>query len=404
MHSGADDVIKNQNFSAWLDFFRWAAALEVVLFHINHRYFVKLFDIPHGERLFAHYIFGLISSFGGPAVILFFVLSGYLVGGSVAGKYIRSRHFDGIDYFITRLSRLWTVLIPALIFAYLFDALALGVFHAAENGIFALDAEGTGSAGQHDALTAVCNIAFLQTAFCTQYGSNGALWSLFHEFWYYTTFPLIMLVCWGRNNLIAKIAMTISAAAILLFLTWFQFVGFSIAGYAGIWFLGTVAALRTKPMLPLSAVWAALFCAGCLVVWRIAYAPGTATPSTFMSKETVLDYALAASFANMLIAMRQSKRLLRMPLPRLNEHLAGFSFSLYCTHTPLVVLIGAISMWTFQTGWHMKPTANTDFLYAALAVIICVGFAYLFSLLTERNTPAIRGFMRKIRSRRVAFP
>ncbi|MBB3406784.1 peptidoglycan/LPS O-acetylase OafA/YrhL [Rhizobium sp. BK316] len=400
MHIGIDDVVHNKNFSAWLDFFRWAAALEVVIYHINHRYFVKLFEVPHSERLIGHYLFAFISSFGGPAVILFFVMSGYLVGGSVAGRYLRSSKFDSVDYFITRLSRLWTVLIPALLFAFLFDTLALDIFHAAENGIFALDAEGAGTALNHDAWTAACNIAFLQTAFCTQFGSNGALWSLFHEFWYYMTFPLVMMAFWGRSGVIAKVAMTIAAAAILLALTWFQFVGFSIAGYAGIWLLGTFAALRSKPVLPINATFAAIGCIACLLVWRVLYTPGTATPATFFSKETVLDYTIAASFANLLMAMRQSKKLLRMPLPRLNEQLAGFSYSLYCTHTPLVILIGAICVWAFQTGWHMKPTENTDFLYAALAVAICVGFAFLFSLATERNTPAIRALFRRMRARK----
>ncbi len=394
------DADNNKNFSAWLDFFRWAAALEVVIYHINHRYFVKLFEVPHSERLIGHYLFAFISSFGGPAVILFFVMSGYLVGGSVAGRYLRSSKFDSVDYFITRLSRLWTVLIPALFFAFLFDTLALGIFHAAKNGIFSLDAEVAGSAVNHDAWTLVCNVAFLQTALCTQFGSNGALWSLFHEFWYYATFPLLMLAMWGRRGILAQMVMTISAAAILLALTWFQFVGFSIAGYAGIWLLGTLAALRPKPLLPLSATWAAALCIGCLLIWRVFYAPGTATPATFLSKETVLDYAIAASFANLLMAMRQSKNLFRMPMPRLNEQLAGFSYSLYCTHTPLVILIGAIYLWAFQTGWHMKPTTNTDFLYAAVAVAICVGFAFLFSLATERNTPAIRGMLRRMRERK----
>ncbi len=165
-------------------------------------------------------------------------------------------------------------LIPALLFAFLFDTLALGIFDAAENGIFKLDAEGAGTALNHDAMDGgVQHRLSSDGVLHAQFGSNGALWSLFHEFWYYITFPLVMMVFWGRSGVIAKFAMTIAATAILLALTWFQFVGFSIAGYAGIWLLGTLAALRSKPLLPTNAAFAAIVRIGCLVVWRVLCAP-----------------------------------------------------------------------------------------------------------------------------------
>ncbi len=39
----------------------------------------------------------------------------------------------------------------------------------------------------------LCNAAFLQTAACPQFAANGALWSLFNEFWYYMLFPPLAL-------------------------------------------------------------------------------------------------------------------------------------------------------------------------------------------------------------------
>src|SRR5262245_21311046 len=57
---------------------------------------------------------------GHVAVMVFFVLSGYLVGGSVL-KSIASGSWSGRAYLIKRLVRLWVVLIPAVIIGLCLD-------------------------------------------------------------------------------------------------------------------------------------------------------------------------------------------------------------------------------------------------------------------------------------------
>jgi peptidoglycan/LPS O-acetylase OafA/YrhL len=62
----------------------------------------------------------LITGLGHQWVIVFFVLSGYLVGGSVL-RSVAVNHWSWRVYLLNRLTRLYAVLIPALVFGGLLD-------------------------------------------------------------------------------------------------------------------------------------------------------------------------------------------------------------------------------------------------------------------------------------------
>src|ERR1035437_10604196 len=58
-----------------------------------------------------------------------FVLSGYLVGGSVLRAFQRD-NWPGKEYLTKRLTRLWVVLLPALLLTIVLDNVGLRVFPA----------------------------------------------------------------------------------------------------------------------------------------------------------------------------------------------------------------------------------------------------------------------------------
>ena len=103
------------NFSLWLDMFRWVAAFCVLLDHVNTILFVKILTLPRADRSIEQYVLAFFAGFGRPAVLVFFVLSGFLVGGTSLRKYISRENLNSIEYFSSRLSRLWIVLIPGLL-------------------------------------------------------------------------------------------------------------------------------------------------------------------------------------------------------------------------------------------------------------------------------------------------
>src|SRR5579872_3412883 len=169
-------------YSLWLDALRWPAALLVVIGHAGQVYLTSVEGSPVKGAL-VHYAYSFVAGFAHSAVIVFFVLSGYLVGGSVVKTQLRQT-FDPADYMLRRLSRLWIVLLPALVLTLFLKICAAGIAPNAATLVYAGDPARILTAGDF-----TCNAAFLQLVACERYGGNFALWSLANEFWYYVFFP-----------------------------------------------------------------------------------------------------------------------------------------------------------------------------------------------------------------------
>ncbi len=92
-----------------LDLLRACAALEVVSSHLRTFLFKNLPALQDPSVVAK--VFYYLTGFAHEAVVVFFVLSGYFVGGSVIAS-------KGVDfwprYLVQRVSRLWIVLIPSL--------------------------------------------------------------------------------------------------------------------------------------------------------------------------------------------------------------------------------------------------------------------------------------------------
>lgn len=95
--------------SHWLNHARWISALLVAMSHLRNTLFPDVSIVP--KALYPFYFFNLL---GGQAVVVFFVMSGLLVGGIVIRT---SNEFSYKQYFIARAVRLYLVLIPAVMLA-----------------------------------------------------------------------------------------------------------------------------------------------------------------------------------------------------------------------------------------------------------------------------------------------
>ncbi|MGC8548860.1 MAG: acyltransferase family protein [Acidobacteriaceae bacterium] len=110
-----------------LDVLRALAAAAVLLSHWRALLFVD-FGQLHAHKLLLAVPY-VISGAGHQAVIIFFVLSGYLIGGSVMRNVQRGR-WEWREYLFQRLTRLWIVLIPALVLCAMLDGVGMAS-HAA---------------------------------------------------------------------------------------------------------------------------------------------------------------------------------------------------------------------------------------------------------------------------------
>ncbi len=373
---------RHVNLSLWLDCFRWISALLVVFTHANNRFLTKILSLPRAERGLAHYAFALLSGFGHQAVVVFFVLSGMLVGGGSLRFFVRTGTVGVRQYTLKRLTRLWIVLIPSFATSALFDRVGMSFFPAGDSTPYTL-------IPQHGIAIFVCNASFLQTAFCFPYGTNGALWSLFDEFWYYFAWLVVLVICARVGSFAGRALFFILPAGLLVALSMFQFVGPNIAAYSVIWLLGVLASARERPLLPLGMLPAAALVVAHLLLVRALVPTEWAdeTPGVWF----VCDASLAFLFANLILSMKaNSSSLVAPPGALIHKRLAGFAFSLYCTHPPLLNAYAAVMMASFGLGWHMVPSRMSQWAVVLGGIVTAVLFSYLFSLATEARTDQVR--------------
>jgi peptidoglycan/LPS O-acetylase OafA/YrhL len=115
---------------------------------------------------------------GSESVIIFFVMSGYLVGGSAVEKF-KLNTFDLKKYFVDRLTRLYTPVIPAMILAGLIKL----IFNKNNNSLFDF----------------IGDIFGLQGVLVDTYAGNGPLWSLGYEIWFYVLAGALLGLAYVKN-------------------------------------------------------------------------------------------------------------------------------------------------------------------------------------------------------------
>ena len=183
--------------SDFLNWSRWVAAWLVIAEHARSVIFVDYGDLKSPGFLAKGFYF--LTGFGHEAVIVFFVISGYLVGGKVWSLY-REGRFGWRRYLADRLSRLYAVLFVALLLGAAMDWTGYLFFNnyglynqGYEGSIVVLGAAPIERMGWRDFLV---NAFLLQTIAGPPFGSNGPLWSLAYEWWYYILFPLVLAAVW----------------------------------------------------------------------------------------------------------------------------------------------------------------------------------------------------------------
>ncbi|NDA69085.1 MAG: acyltransferase [Verrucomicrobia bacterium] len=196
----------------YFDSLRGGAALLVCAGHLRHFLFVEWREVSQPTVLAK--LFYALTSLGHASVVVFFVLSGFLVGGSVLSQ-VRAQRWSWGNYASRRLTRLWVVLVPALALTALWDWLGqtLGGAAAYAGAYSALHSSGPTPAtpANHTWATAMGNLCFLQTVWTSVFGSNGPLWSLANEFWYYVLFPLGVLSVRGNSGKQRAVSLALGA-------------------------------------------------------------------------------------------------------------------------------------------------------------------------------------------------
>jgi peptidoglycan/LPS O-acetylase OafA/YrhL len=355
--------------STLISLLRGLAALVVAAAHLRSQLYPGFGTVTKPPVPFQALVFG--AGFSYLSVIVFFVLSGWLVGESFLNKINSENAFR--NYTIDRVSRLWVVLVPTFM-AVLLAGIALGMLDAVRVSFSASE--------PYSASAFFGNMIGLQTIVVPPFGGDFPLWSLANETWYYVLFPLMVLVFRGRSLSIRAGAMLAIGAIALL-------VQGAILLYFSIWLLG-VAFSRVRIEVGQKLRWALLLLfVGSAFVIRMK-------GKTNVTPEGYPQYLLFSFILVLFLSSTQFKRG-KTPmldcLDRTGRFFANFSFTLYVIHVPMIIV-----MVHFMSSWlgigQLSPFRTQHYLIYAGMYILLVVCAYLFYLPFEANTFLVRRFLK----------
>jgi peptidoglycan/LPS O-acetylase OafA/YrhL len=349
--------------SAHLDLARGIAAAAVTFQHLRS---LLLLDWPqaaaHSPLAAGVY---LLAKFAHPAVIVFFVLSGYLVGSSGL-RAVENHTWSLSRYLLHRFLRLEIVLVPALLLELVWDAIGRHVL---------------GTPGLHNGgwLNLLGNAAFVQDILVPPFGNNPALWSLAYEFWYYVLFGLLVTAALRTTRLWLRFVLAALIVAVA------RFVGYGIMALASLWFLGLGIYLLPRISLSKGRRRALLVSSTLLFLAFLEVTFGRHAPAWAMLHPLNVDLATGLLFGLVLYAMLHANPA-RSGYRQAAHWIAAPTYTLYANHLPAIVLVAT---WL---GIRREPTPLRCLELAGWFIVIWM-YAYGLYLLFESRTQTIRNWI-----------
>lgn len=339
----------NRTTSVYLDAVRLFAALAVVLTHLAYPRFSGGLLLP-------------LRTYGNDAVMVFFVLSGYVIAFTAA-----TRDRDVRTYAVNRLARLYSVALPAVFLTFALDeigrrldpALYDGFWYKADHPIGRMLA----------ALTFTNELWFRSVRLFT----NGPYWSLGYEFWYYALFAAAFYVSgWKRSALVVGIAAIMGPKILLLLPVWVLGVAVYLinsrarvsVGWGRVLFFGSIL---------LYVAFRAMGLRDLLLDWTYAqlgrgFVRGTLRWSDEFLSAWVIGILVACNFVGFhALSSRFGGAIARIERPI--RDWAGYTFSIYLLHYPLLQLFAALLP--------LDPRSPASiFSLFAVTVLACRGIGY----------------------------
>jgi peptidoglycan/LPS O-acetylase OafA/YrhL len=308
----------------------------------------------------------LTMAFQHNAVTVFFVLSGLVIATSVDSGRVTLP-----SYVLARASRILPVAIPALLIAaavaWLDASLTVPLFGHDIGGVRASDM--------------ISGLLFLTESYQIELPMNPPYWSLCYEVWYYALFAAATFLH-GRKRLVWLVLLAIFAGpnALLLMPVW-------LVGVA----LARVPQARAVPPM-LGTLFIALALIGLAAVplaetplqnllrtvvpWAMGY-------SLYALSDVLLAIAVALGFAGLRAVTGESAPLLEQAAGPI-RYVAGFSFSLYLLHWPVLKLLRIAGM----------PASSSVLGFVGILIIPVVAGA-AFASVTEHRRHAVRVLLEK---------
>ncbi len=350
----------NKDVSIQLDSLRGLSALAVVFGHC-----FQVFIAPISPTLFP--IFGLVAQ---GAVMMFFVLSGFLITKSITRNFDQQGGFSISSYSIDRLNRIYPPLLFAMILVAALYILAPYFFPSGSNAY-----QFTGNFVVRNGFSVnlvdwAGTMLFLNGFFVKNISANGPLWSLSFEVWYYV---IAGLVAWKpKSGALFSIALILTLG----------YTNAPFAFYSLVWFGGAAIALlhnhniRVKPYVTFAGATLLVVTLLTAAVY-VGMAKNAQSPSEYPSNLIVLFNVISGlTFASGLYLIVFGILQLKPLLPSS----AKLSYTLYVTHFPILLVIYGIS----------QPSLFGRFVPSVLASIVALVIAIAFAALLAPRLESIK--------------
>ena len=346
-----------------LDVVRGIAAMLVVVEHTRSMAWVSFSALPAAQHTTITKLIFLSTRLGQEAVLAFFMLSGFLVGGQVI-RQAREKRFDLHNYAIDRCCRILPPLLPAALFAAFVGWIGYGQ--------------------EVDVWQVVCNMTGLNGVLATTLPFDAPLWSLAYETWFYVLAGALAAIGIGRGNMGLMFALL---AAMLAFCR-------LDASLILIWIAGACVSALPRPRRT-----SLVSLAGACILIGGVYALQLARPSqSFTTSGFPISLArgiFAAGFALLLPLLVSSplnaalsrRAWVRRPF----GFLAAMSYTLYLFHYPTLGLLELRFSPSAVSGRSIGVFGSG----VVAALLISAGMYFL----VERNTPHFRRWLRRKTSR-----
>ncbi len=346
-----------RGFSVYLDGLRFWAALIVLTSHLAYQRF-------SGASLQGVRDLDL----GSDAVVLFFVLSGLVIA------FASERDGNGGRFAFNRLTRLYSVVLPALLITLVLDYSGRVI-------------DPQSYAGWWYSPTTVGEMLWRGLTFSNQWfgspvrlGTNGPLWSLSYEAGYYLLFG-VALYCKGllKPVLLTTVSLIVGPTVLLLLPAW-------LMGVFSWRMLRTGSTLSCRTAIFFAVLFPIFYVVGHMLGWPSVLTELSAAIADLIGLDVPLGFSHRFVWHNVLglffgIHLLGMATLLAESGAIKSEYtirwLAGASFTIYVLHYPLLQFLHA----ALPDDLEGRPA-----IMASLALIACFGFAQL----TERKLATLR--------------
>lgn len=351
-------------FSTYLDVLRFMAACLVVIYHSK---------IPLVTQEWIPF-----SGYGHEAVIIFFVLSGYVIA-----YVFDAKERAPIAYWSSRLARIYSLAIPAVLLTIILDSIGERLAPQFYEGKTTHD---------YWYIRLTSSWFFMNEAWVSIMSfSNVPYWSLCYEMWYYVLFSLYVHLNGRRRTVLIIVVCILVGPKILLLLP--------------LWVLGVVIYRWKAPyLLPVWVGWV-LFLLSLILFGLYSHFRLTNVLSDWLlqiigehwhkqlafSKFFIGDYLLGAIiFINFIGARRITDSLSGSMLKGsgIIRRISDFTFSLYILHQPLLLF------WASLINW---PSQGYAF-YLAIMVSACMSIVVIGTILEKQRFPLRKWIQARIAS------